>query len=100
MILRKSIFSFLLMSLFVLPNTLFAETVIFDFVGFAAGAEHGAVSKVFSVGGLDVTATAYQLTNPSNTYFMYLDDKSGGLDAGLGVCQNLTSGQQCNPSKE
>ncbi|MCH6570754.1 MAG: hypothetical protein IH794_11670 [Acidobacteria bacterium] len=41
----KSIFLFLLISLFVLPNTLFADTVIFDFVGFAASlGEHGAVS--------------------------------------------------------
>jgi len=73
--LRKSIFPFLLMSLFVLPNSLFADPVIFDFVGFADSlGEHGQTSEMFTVDGVTVTASAYKLTDPTAAYFMYLDD--------------------------
>jgi len=87
------------MSLFVLPNTLFADPVIFDFVGFALDAEHGAMSKMFTVDGVTVTASAYELTDPTNTHFMYLDDASSG-PGGPGVCQQLDGSAQCDPSSD
>lgn len=59
-------------------------------------------------GGLQVSATnGYQLQNvagfPAGTgynYNAYLDGRSGGQDAGLGVCKALTSGGQCTPSSD
>jgi len=61
-----------------------ANAATFDFLAIANTGEYGAPSIDFSVGDLDLTASA-GLDNA------YLD--SG--DAGLGVCKSLTSGAQC-----
>jgi len=58
--------------------------------------------------GLQVSASnGYQLQNvagfPAGTgynYNAYIDGRSGGQDAGLGVCKTLTTGGQCTPSND
>lgn len=64
-----------------------AATVTFDFVALAAGNEGGIEGSTFSSGGLSVT-----VTSSANAY---LDDLSGGLPGGLGVCQALNASNQC-----
>jgi len=81
-----------------------ASATTFDFAAIADGdasygvaaGERGASSFTFSKDGISVTATGYSSTDPTQAYSAYLD--SG--NAGLGVCQVLTSGKQCSPSSD
>lgn len=75
-----------------------AHAVSFDFVAYAAGNEHGAVSETFTQGSLSVTASGRSLDG-SATYLMYLDDLSGGGPGGLGVCKS-TVGTECVPGDD
>lgn len=75
------------------------SATVFDFVAAATGNERGAASLIFTNGSLTVTATARSLDNTA-MYYPYLDDLSGGLPAGLGVCKVLNSANQCVPSSD
>ena len=95
----------LLVAALSLPAAANAAT-IFDFAAIAdgdssygiAGGERGAPSFTFTKDGLSMTATGYN-TDTGAAYNAYLDSYSGG-PGGLGVCENLTSGNQCNPNTD
>lgn len=86
----------------VLPTAVNATT--FNFAAIAdgdasygiAGGERGAAAFTFVKDGISVTASGFATGNPSTAYNAYLD--SG--NAGLGVCQALTSSNQCTPSSD
>ncbi len=71
-----------------------AHAVTFDFVAYAAGNEHGAVSETLANGGISVTVSGRSLDN-AHTYLAYFDDLSGGAPSGLGVCESLFGGGEC-----
>jgi hypothetical protein len=72
-----------------------ANAATFDFAAEALGDERGAEGEMFSNGGVTVTVSA---VGPA---VAYLDDESGGLPAGLGVCSSgLTGGNQCVDSSD
>jgi hypothetical protein len=89
-----------------LPAAVSATT--FDFAAVAdgdasygiAGGERGAASFTFVKDGISVTATGFSSTDPTQAYSAYLDSKLGNDEGGLGVCEVLTSGHQCNPSSD
>ena len=66
-----------------------ANAATFDFVAEAAGNERGVQGDSFTDSGLTITVNA--LNGDA-----YLDDVSGGLPAGLGVCSSGLTGGQCN----
>jgi hypothetical protein len=97
----------LLVAALSLPAAANAAT-IFDFAAVAdgdasygiAGGERGASSFTFTKDGISVIATGFSSVDPKTAYSAYLDSKSGGLEGGLGVCEIMTSGNQCNPSSD
>ena len=69
------------------------QAATFDFAAEAAGNERSAQGEVFTNGGVSL-----QTTGVSGVYgaVAYLDDVSGGLPGGLGVCSTgLSSGGEC-----
>lgn len=85
-----------------------AEAAVFKFADVADGGpvswtsvtgtgEAGYASFMMTVGGITVTATASNMSGAGSP-FVYLDSKSGGRPAGMGVCQTLTGSAQCTPS--
>ena len=98
----------LLVAALSLPAAASAAT-IFDFAAVAdaptsttvygvAGGEKGATSFTFTNGGISVTTTGYNTATGAG-YNAYLDSYSGG-PGGLGVCEVMTSGNQCNPNTD
>ena len=71
-----------------------AHAVNFDFVAYAAGNEHAAVSETVTSGSVSVTASGYDLVTNA-TYLAYFDDLSGGNPGGLGVCKTLFPAGEC-----
>ena len=100
---KKSIFTTTLLGLG-LVMSLSAHAVIVDFAAIAdgdnsfgvAGGERGAPSFTFTKNGISVTASGFQTSSPTTPYNAYLD----AGNAGLGVCQTLNGGNQCNPSSD
>ncbi len=76
-----------------------AHAVTFDFVAYAAGNEHGAVSETLTNGGLSVTVSGRSLDN-TLTYLAYFDDLSGGEPGGLGVCKHVGVSGECDPDQD
>ena len=87
-----------------------ASAITFDFAGFGAAelnpatftasasqGEGGYPTFSMTVAGLTVDAAASLATG--GTPFVYLDGRSDGRLAGMGVCQHLLHGQ-CNPSDD
>jgi hypothetical protein len=52
----------------------------------------------WTVDGLTLTASASHVSDP--TVYAYLDEIFQGRGGGLGVCQSVTSGNQCSPSSD
>lgn len=74
-----------------------ANAAVYDFVAAAAGNEGGAQGDTFTDAGVTVTVNAI---NPGGAA-AYLDDLSGGLPAGLGICSSgLTGGGQCTVASD
>lgn len=71
---------------------------VFDFVAEAAGAEKGYATYIKSVGGVTLTATAFEGSGAAS--YVYLDDLSGGKPGGMGACTVLTAAFQCTPSDD
>lgn len=59
--------------------------------------ELGATNLNFSSGSIGLTASA---NFGGGSIAAYLDSYSGGKPGGLGACQNLTGGLQCNPNSD
>lgn len=76
-----------------------ASATTFDFVAYAAGNEHAAVTETFTQGGLSLTASGRDLSSKA-PFLMYLDDLSGGNPGGLSVCQNAGPGECVNPGDD
>ncbi|MCP4981595.1 MAG: hypothetical protein GY935_14010, partial [Gammaproteobacteria bacterium] len=70
------------------------NAAVFDFLALSnvAGAEKGGDPLVFMDGGVTLTATG---SDGSGATYAYLD---GG--AGLGVCNTIDAGLQCDPSND
>jgi len=83
---------------FALAQSPAVSAATFDFVGYAAGNEGGYPSG-FTVTEDSITLTATGKYGQGEAY-AYLDDLSGGREAGLGVCQKLDGGNQCSPSSD
>ncbi|MCP4876295.1 MAG: hypothetical protein GY896_12585, partial [Gammaproteobacteria bacterium] len=66
----------------------------FDFLAMSnvAGAEKGGNPLTWTIDGVTLTATGSDVTGVTNAY---LD-----AGAGLGVCNTLDAGLQCNPSND
>ena len=84
------------------PST--ASAVVFDFVAFvAAEGEQGYDNSdpfTMTVAGVTLTATAFDDGGAETDFHVYLDGLSGGLPAGMGVCQELDGDLQCVPSSD
>lgn len=79
-----------------------ASSATFDFAYIAEYVppyEYGSSSISFSDGGINLTASASN-TAGTTAYNAYLDEYSGGLAGGLGVCKTLTTGNQCAPNSD
>ena len=88
-----------------------ASATTFDFAAIAngdssygfTGGEFGATAITFTQGGLTLIASGSD-TNTNAIYNAYLDSSwthsGGGGNGGLGVCQVLSSGAQCNPGSD
>lgn len=61
-----------------------------DFAALAYHNEGDVEGNIYHFGDLSVTL--------SSSSHAYLDDLSGGLPAGLGVCETVNSSRQCSPS--
>ena len=77
------------------------EQAITNTTDFGAGLSNGAGTML--LGGVTVTAfgsntTVGTVANQSTGPYAYLDGRSGGFGAGIGVCQNITGSNQCNPN--
>ena len=75
--------------------TSIANAAIFDYLSLANGNERGYITFTHTVDGIQANATG-RSADGSTAYFAYMD--SG--NAGLGVCQALTSSNQCTPSSD
>lgn len=84
-----------------------AQAAIFDFAAVAdgdssyglPGGEGGAASLTFNKGGVSVTASGFNGLD-GTPYYAYLDATFNNLSGGLGVCMNLVTNAQCNPSSD
>jgi len=74
-------------------TTVASAITTFDFADIATNNEYGALSIPFTENGMTVTATGFYGQTPA---YAYLDHGN----AGLGVCQTLTSTNQCTPSSD
>lgn len=81
--------------LILLSITSVTNAAIFDFKALGNANERGYSTFVHSVDGIQLSASGSS-PDGSIPYYAYLD--SG--NAGLGVCQNLTSSNQCTPSSD
>jgi hypothetical protein len=50
--------------------------------------------------GLTLTATAFESSPDGTPSHVYMDGSFNGIIGGMGVCTNLTEGNQCNPSSD
>lgn len=66
--------------------------------GFTGG-EFGAPSITFVKDGITLEAQGFD-TNTGARYNAYLDSSGGAPEAGLGVCKDLDSNNQCTPSSD
>ena len=72
-------------------------TIVYDFAALASGNE-GAFTST-TIGGITLSGSA-ESQDGNSTYTAYLDDVSGGLEAGLGVCKVLDNEGDCDPSSD
>jgi len=89
----KNIKTILAAGLVLIGSAAHAYTVNFIDLANNAPGELGALSLSYDA----LTITATKSGNAANAY---LDGKSGGYNAGLGVCGTITTSLQCNPSDD
>lgn len=75
-----------------------ANAALFDFMTQANALEKGYSAYSLTDSGITVNATGTSVTDTDNSpdYFAYLDRGN----AGLGVCKNINSSDQCNPASD